>query len=532
MTSMSIEQALEYAVGLHGNGQIIAAIDIYQQILTVSPENPFARKFLGIGLHQVGRNKEARPYLELTAEAEPEDASVRTTLALCLDQLGEAEAGIAHLLQALKLDPANMAAKDLLTRLYASIFFPEFSEAKYVPCAKLPTAKPRAENARELGKNLFIAVLYDGVLVNSPAVRSTTLQHLYCFKEYIEDCEFYYHPAEKPIPDEILNKADAVIFDYSFLSTIRGDKWRQTYGHLQGNVLGDSIVKVAIPQDEYVNSDKLDIIFNEIGINIVFSIFPHLSEIFYPKFSKSGSRFIGAYTGYIDQSKIYELSKFTRPFAQREIDVGTRVRFVPPWSGRHSFYKGAMSHEFRRLSLAQGFKTDIDTKPSSMFTGDDWYKFLGNCRFTIGCNGGASLIDRDGELRNKTQNYIFECRMSGVIPTFSEIEKAIFPGQDMVHNMTAYSPRIIEASLLNVCQILIEDDYYGIFKPDEHYIPLASDFSNIETVFAKMRDIPRAQAIASQARAAVMEAEHLRYESFARCVIDEIRDERAKLRGS
>jgi hypothetical protein len=191
-----------------------------------------------------------------------------------------------------------------------------------------------------------------------------------------------------------------------------------------------------------------------------------------------------------------------------------------------------MAHEFKRLSQEKGFKTDIDTKASSMFTGDDWYRFLGNCRFTIGCNGGGSLIDYDGELRNKVQNYIFERRKLGVIPTFSELEAAVFPGQDLVYNMTAYSPRIIEAALLNVCQILVEDDYYGIFEPDEHYIPLASDFSNIETVFAKMRDIPRAQTIAAQARAAIMEAEHLRYETFARKVIDEICVEYTKFRGS
>ena len=33
------------------------------------------------------------------------------------------------------------------------------------------------------------------------------------------------------------------------------------------------------------------------------------------------------------------------------------------------------------------------------FYGDDWYRFLARCRYTIGMEGGSSILDRDGSVR-------------------------------------------------------------------------------------------------------------------------------------
>jgi len=111
--------------------------------------------------------------------------------------------------------------------------------------------------------------------------------------------------------------------------------------------------------------------------------------------------------------------------------------------------------------------------------GDDWLKFLSNCRFTLGCESGSSLLDPRGEIRAACNAYLRRHPKS----EFDEIEAACFPGQDMKRVFSAFSPRLFEAALAGACQVLVPGKYLGVLEPDQHYIPLAADFSNIGDVW-------------------------------------------------
>ena len=54
-------------------------------------------------------------------------------------------------------------------------------------------------------------------------------------------------------------------------------------------------------------------------------------------------------------------------------------------------------------------------------------------------------------------------------------------------------------------QILFEGRYDGYFLPDEHYIPLKKDFSNVEEAIRKFRDPSIRRRIADSAYAMVRE---------------------------
>ena len=100
------------------------------------------------------------------------------------------------------------------------------------------------------------------------------------------------------------------------------------------------------------------------------------------------------------------------------------------------------------------------------------------CKYTIAIEGGASILDKDGSLREKTEAYLVQNPQAD----FAEVEKACFPGRDGELVYKAISPKHLESCATRTCQILVEGDYNGILIPGTHYIELKQDFSNINQV--------------------------------------------------
>jgi hypothetical protein len=93
---------------------------------------------------------------------------------------------------------------------------------------------------------------------------------------------------------------------------------------------------------------------------------------------------------------------------------------------------------------------------------------------------------------------------------------------------SAISPRLFEAALAGTCQILVPGKYLGILKPDEHYIPLAPDCSNIDAVHAQLTDWRSARERAEACRAALLDNERLTYRGFARDLLERIENKLEK----
>ena len=69
---------------------------------------------------------------------------------------------------------------------------------------------------------------------------------------------------------------------------------------------------------------------------------------------------------------------------------------------------------------------------------------------------------------------------------------------------SAVSPRLFEAALAGTCQILIPAKFLGVLRPDEHYIPLAPDFSNIDLVRGQLTDWGSARERAEACRSVLL----------------------------
>ncbi len=58
------EEVLAGALEAHKEGRLEEAVAVYREILTTQPDHADALHLLGVALHQMGRNDEARPLIE------------------------------------------------------------------------------------------------------------------------------------------------------------------------------------------------------------------------------------------------------------------------------------------------------------------------------------------------------------------------------------------------------------------------------------------------------------------------------------
>jgi hypothetical protein len=73
------------------------------------------------------------------------------------------------------------------------------------------------------------------------------------------------------------------------------------------------------------------------------------------------------------------------------------------------------------------------------------------------------------------------------------------------HYAKCISSRHFDAAGTKTCQIMFRGRFNDILKPDEHYLALEPDFSNIDDVLAQFGDPARRQNVADAAFALVTE---------------------------
>ena len=91
-----------------------------------------------------------------------------------------------------------------------------------------------------------------------------------------------------------------------------------------------------------------------------------------------------------------------------------------------------------------------------------------------------------------------------------------FPGRDGEFGLACLSPRHLEASLTETCQILIEGHYNGVLRPWEHYIPVRKDFSDVDKALDALADRELVSRLVRKAYADVVESGKWSYRAFVR----------------
>lgn len=109
--------------------------------------------------------------------------------------------------------------------------------------------------------------------------------------------------------------------------------------------------------------------------------------------------------------------------------------------------------------------------------------------------------------------------------SFDEVKSACFGDEDGKFPYYAISPRHFEAAVLRTCQVLIEGNYNGVLKPNENYIPIRKDFSNLDDVFSKMKDVPYCEAMAERTFDSIVKSGNYTYDKFVRFVLSTMNEQ-------
>jgi len=108
------DEAFAKGVGLHQAGDIIGAIDAYDQALKLTPWRLDARSNLGAALVRLGRFDEAIEQYRKALETDPGQVGIRFNLGLALYKAGRVEDAAAEFQQVLDRDPGQGPALLLL----------------------------------------------------------------------------------------------------------------------------------------------------------------------------------------------------------------------------------------------------------------------------------------------------------------------------------------------------------------------------------------------------------------------------------
>ncbi|MBF9231974.1 glycosyltransferase family 4 protein [Microvirga alba] len=246
--------------------------------------------------------------------------------------------------------------------------------------------------------------------------------------------------------------------------------------------------KILMKQDEQYQTNEFVNFIEVKNVNVVLTCVPE-TEIpsVYGRVQSSGRIFLSCLTGYV--------SNFLRDQAHafggdRAIDVGYRGSTQPLSFGQLGYEKRKIGADFERICRANGLSYDISSRWADRFSGNDWFRFLGSVKATLGAESGSNLFDFDGQVERLCRT--FEEKNADLGPLSDEYFQRAY--DEFLHRFednvmyAQVSPRHFEAAAVKTLQVMYEGTYSGIFKPWKHFVPLKKDLSNEAEVVAAIRD--------------------------------------------
>jgi len=348
-------------------------------------------------------------------------------------------------------------------------------------------------------------------------LRTAIADHLYAVDRFGRCRTLYINVAVRSIPSWVTRLGvDLIVFH----TTLLAQRWqpavfRGVLSKLR-RLKNAQATKVAIPQDEFLRTDQLSEFLREFRVDHVLTCAPQSEwHTIYGALADGPTTFHQVMTGYLHPGSVNRIATLAQSAGARKVDVAYRAWQPEAWLGRHAQLKGTIAEAFERVAPAHGLSTDISLRDRDTLLGYAWFKFLLEARWTIGVEGGASIIDHDGTLRDRTLAYVREHPEA----SFAEVEAACFPGQEGSLNLMTISPRHLEACATRTAQALVEGEYNGILKPGIHYLPVKGDLSNLGEVCLAMRDEQLRDALAERAYADVVASRRFEYQGFADLIV-------------
>ena len=353
-----------------------------------------------------------------------------------------------------------------------------------------------------MGAQLSVLLLCD----DRPGNANTILDHINAFARYSQHRVKVFNPRGLTRSFALdLGEFDVAVIHYSL---ILSDS-RYVSPHFRRMLQSYRGLKVQFIQDEYRWVDRATDASREIGIDILFTAAPEPAAGRLYDERLPGVRRVHTLTGYVPEG-LRQASP--PPLRSRRVDVGYRGRDLPFWLGRLTQEKRSIAEGFQERSAAYGLRTDIAWRENDRVYGQGWIDFMASCRATLGTESGASIADFDGAVERQVRTYLRDHADA----SFDEVEEAVLRPYEGNVIVNVISPRVFEAAALGTALVMFPGHYSGIASPDEHYIVLEKDFSNMDAVVAKLKDEAYLEALTRRAHDHLIASERWSYAEFIR----------------
>jgi hypothetical protein len=328
-------------------------------------------------------------------------------------------------------------------------------------------------------------------------LRATIRDHLYSFRRHGEGRYFYLNIAARRPPGWLREiPFDTVIFHHTLTGQRMAPPLLRWLLRRSRALDGLGRYRIAMVQDECIYTDAIDDFVTEYEIDHVFSVAPpsEWGKI-YPRATARGVNFSQNLTGYLSGETVERVDGIVAEGPERPIDIGYRAWGGLLSFGRHGLLRRQLEDAFGPAAAERGLIADLSTDLADTIHGDDWFRFLASCRYVIGAEGGATVLDSDGTFKLRTERYLAQYPDA----SFEEVEAACFPGEDGRLQLFAISPRHLEACATRTCQVLVEGAYSGVLKAGEHYIAIRPDLSNLSDVLDQIESDEQRERITDAA---------------------------------
>jgi hypothetical protein len=339
---------------------------------------------------------------------------------------------------------------------------------------------------------------------------ATTDEYLNSLSRYSQFEVRYVHVTNNAELDFDLNEFDMVL--HSYCARLPFDNYVSP--DYIGKLKRFRGVKLLAVQDEYDRTGRLRRAIEDVGFHAVLTcVPPAMLEQIYPREMFPRTEFISVLTGYVPENSELR-GKSTRPLRDRPIVVGYRGRDIGGHYGRLAFEKLEIGRRMREICAGRGIPHDIEWTDDKRLYGAAWYEFIGSCRANLGSESGSNVFDFDGAIEAK-YNELKDTR-GGPVP-YEEFRAHTDPIETR-YDMGQISPRVFEAAALRTPMILFTGRYSGLIEPDEHYIELKKDFSNVDGVLSRLDDLEGLEAMADRAYDRLVGSGDFSYREFVRLI--------------
>lgn len=345
------------------------------------------------------------------------------------------------------------------------------------------------------------------VYSNSANYVATTAEYLSAFAKHSSWDVRYLHVTHDAEPDVDLSEYDAVLQSYCVRPAMDGyvpDAWMEKFKAFAG-------VKAVAIQDEYDRVNRTLGWMRDVGVDVVLTSVPQADvHRIYPEMLFPETRFVPVLTGYVPEH-LPKRNGGAKPLKDRPVVVGYRGRDVSPRYGRLGYDKLEIGRRMKAVCLAEGIPHDIAWTEQHRLYGDEWYRWIASCRVNLATESGSNAFDWNGEIEREYAR----CAAAAPDgrPDWDSFLEWLAPKETGVQ-MGQISPRIFEAAAMRTALVCFPGSYSGILRPNEHYIPLERDFSNVADVLRRIGDTDALERMVTDTWFDLIGSEQFTYQRF------------------